>query len=107
MTALFARFPDAVSNTVPLADELAFSLRRARPRLPKQDVPDGHTPMSWLRTLAWQGAAEKYPGYNNNVRERIEKELAVIEAKDFPGYFLIVHDIVQYEIGRASCRERV
>ncbi|MFT2816328.1 error-prone DNA polymerase [Leifsonia sp. A12D58] len=100
MTALFARFPDAVSNTVPLADELAFSLRRARPKLPKQDVPEGHTPMSWLRTLAWQGAAEKYPGYNDNVRERIEKELAVIEAKDFPGYFLIVHDIVQYAKSR-------
>jgi error-prone DNA polymerase len=100
MAARLARFPGAVENTVPLAGELAFSLRRARPRLPKQDVPEGHTPMSWLRTLTWQGAARKYPGFNDNVRERLEKELAVIEAKDFPGYFLIVHDIVQYAKSR-------
>jgi error-prone DNA polymerase len=96
MAERFARFPGAVANTVPLAAELAFPLRRARPRLPKLNVPDGHTPMSWLRKLTWEGAAEKYPGYNGNVRERIEKELAVIETKDFPGYFLIVHDIVHF-----------
>ncbi|WP_022885051.1 error-prone DNA polymerase [Glaciibacter superstes] len=95
MAMAFARFPTAVSNTVLLADELAFPLRRARPRLPKQEVPDGHTPMSWLRALTWEGAAEKYPGYNQNVRERLEEELDVIETKDFPGYFLIVYDIVR------------
>jgi error-prone DNA polymerase len=96
MTARFRRYPGAVSRTVPLADELAFSLRRARPRLPRQHVPAGHTPMSWLRHLVWEGAERAYPGYNANVRDRLEKELAVIEAKDFPGYFLIVHDIVQF-----------
>ncbi|WP_130177484.1 error-prone DNA polymerase [Cryobacterium sp. SO1] len=96
MAARFARYPGAVARTVPLADELAFSLRRARPRLPRQQVPDGHTPMSWLRHLVWEGAERAYPGFNANVRDRLEKELAVIEAKDFPGYFLIVHDIVQF-----------
>ena len=100
MAARFRRYPGAVANTVPLARELAFSLRRARPRLPRQDVPEGHTPMSWLRALVWAGAARCYPGLNDNVRERIEKELAVIEAKDFPGYFLIVHDIVQFARSR-------
>jgi error-prone DNA polymerase len=100
MAAKFARFPGAVENTVPLADDLAFSLRRARPRLPRQEVPDGHTPMSWLRALVWEGAERKYPGYNANVRDRIEKELEVIEAKDFPGYFLIVYDIVQFARSR-------
>ena len=96
MAARFGRYPGAVARTVPLADELAFSLRRAKPRLPRQHVPDGHTPMTWLRHLVWEGAERAYPGYNANVRERLEKELAVIEAKDFPGYFLIVHDIVQF-----------
>jgi len=96
MATRFHRYPGAVARTVPLADELAFSLRRARPRLPRQHVPDGHTPMSWLRHLVWEGAERAYPGYNANVRDRLEKELAVIEAKDFPGYFLIVHDIVQF-----------
>ena len=94
MTARFARYPGAVARTVTLADELAFPLRSARPALPRQDVPAGHTPMSWLRHLVWHGAAQRYPGLPESHRERLEKELRVIEQKDFPGYFLIVHDIV-------------
>jgi len=94
MAARFARYPGAVARTVPLADELAFPLRRAKPALPKQEVPDGHTPMSWLRHLVWQAVPERYPDLTAAGAERIEHELDVIEAKDFPGYFLIVHDIV-------------
>ena len=94
MAARFARFPGAVARTVEVSDELAFPLRRAKPALPKQEVPDGHTPMSWLRHLVWQAVPSRYPGLTTANAERIERELAVIEAKDFPGYFLIVHDIV-------------
>ncbi|MFF1878889.1 error-prone DNA polymerase [Leifsonia sp. NPDC058230] len=98
MAARFARYPGAVERTVDVADDLSFRLRSARPNLPKQEVPDGHTPMSWLRELTWRGAAERYPDLDRNKakRERIERELEVIEAKDFPGYFLIVYDIVSY-----------
>ncbi|MFC6355599.1 error-prone DNA polymerase [Luethyella okanaganae] len=95
MAARFTRFPGAVTRTVDFADELAFTLRSARPHLPRQEVPAGHTPMSWLRELVWRGAAKKYPDRLEQVRERIENELAVIEAKDFSGYFLIVYDIVR------------
>ena len=94
MVERFARYPDAVARTVPLADELAFPLRRVKPALPKQEVPEGHTPMSWLRDLVWRAVPELYPRLSEENRQRIEHELAVIEAKDFPGYFLIVHDIV-------------
>lgn len=94
MTARFARYPGAVARTVPLAEQLAFSLRRAKPSLPKQEVPPGHTPMSWLRQLVWEAVPQRYPKLTAAERARIERELAVIEAKDFPGYFLIVHDIV-------------
>ncbi|WP_127820378.1 error-prone DNA polymerase, partial [Microbacterium sp. CPCC 204701] len=95
MAERFVRFPDAVARTVTLADELAFPLRRAKPALPKQKVPEGHTPMSWLRTLVWDAVPRKYLDLRPEDRERIERELAVIEMKDFPGYFLIVHGIVQ------------
>jgi error-prone DNA polymerase len=95
MAERFVRFPDAVARTVTLADELAFPLRRAKPALPKQKVPDGHTPMSWLRKLVWDAVPRKYPDLSEENRARIEKELGVIELKDFPGYFLIVHGIVQ------------
>ncbi|MDN3495272.1 error-prone DNA polymerase [Planococcus sp. APC 4015] len=95
MVERFTRHPDAVARTVPLADELAFPLRRAKPALPKQKVPEGHTPMSWLRHLVWEAVPRKYPDLNDEDRARIDKELGVIELKDFPGYFLIVHGIVQ------------
>ena len=101
MRARFARYPGAVERTVTLADELAFPLRRAKPALPKQQVPEGHTPMSWLRQLVWDAVPVKYPDLTDADRERIEAELAVIETKDFPGYFLIVHDIVRL---RAAAR---
>ncbi|WOP17562.1 error-prone DNA polymerase [Raineyella sp. LH-20] len=94
MNRLFARYPGAVERTVELADELAFPLRRAKPALPRQEVPEGHTQMSWLRELVHRAIPERYPRLDDAGRARIERELAVIEAKDFPGYFLIVHDIV-------------
>ncbi|GGO86306.1 error-prone DNA polymerase [Nocardioides phosphati] len=95
MARRFRRYPGAVERTVEIADDLAFPLRAAKPGLPKLDLPGGQTPMERLRELAWAGAAKRYPAYGKEVRERLEKELGVIEQKDFPGYFLIVHDIVQ------------
>ncbi|MBW9208328.1 error-prone DNA polymerase [Mumia sp. zg.B21] len=100
MARLFARYPGAVERTVDIAADLAFELRRAKPRLPKQKVPDGHTPMSWLRELVRRGAAELYRDGPPSTYERLEAELAVIEELDFPGYFLIVHDIVAFAKGR-------
>ncbi|MGW9020886.1 error-prone DNA polymerase [Leucobacter chromiiresistens] len=96
MLRRFARHPDAIARTVPLAEELAFPLRAARPRLPRLDVPEGHTQMSWLRALVWEGAERRYGiALPDGHRTRIERELDVIEQKNFPGYFLIVHDLVR------------
>ncbi|GAA2221698.1 error-prone DNA polymerase [Herbiconiux moechotypicola] len=95
MTRRFSRFPGAVERTVEVAADLAFPLRRAKPRLPRQEVPEGHTPMSWLRHLVFEAVPQKYPRASRDDLARIEKELGVIEQKDFPGYFLIVWDIVR------------
>ncbi|MDR6200853.1 error-prone DNA polymerase [Microbacterium sp. SORGH_AS428] len=95
MAARFARYPGAVARSVALADELAFPLRKASPALPKLPVPEGHTPMSWLRQLVWDAVPRNYPDLTEDQRRRIERELEVIEMKDFPGYFLIVYGIVQ------------
>ncbi|RLP77363.1 DNA polymerase III subunit alpha [Mycetocola tolaasinivorans] len=100
MHARFARYPGAAAHTVTVAEEIGFRLRSARPRLPRQEVPEGHTPMSWLRELTWRGAAKLYPNMSESDRDRITRELAVIEQKDFPGYFLIVHDIVRFARSR-------
>src|SRR5215203_3243097 len=96
MASRFTRYPGAVAESVRIADECAFSLRLAKPRLPKLEVPSGQTPISWLRELARQGADERYADRREVAEERLQRELAVIEEKDFPGYFLIVHDMVAF-----------
>lgn len=107
MAHRFARFPGSVQHTVDLAQELAFPLIKAKPRLPKLTVPDGHTQMSHLRAETWKGAAQRYPKLTEKHRERIEKELNVIEQKDFPGYFLIVKEIVDFARGeKILCQGR-
>ncbi|GEC74974.1 error-prone DNA polymerase [Microbacterium maritypicum] len=94
MSARFSRHPGAISYGLELAAASAFPLRLARPALPQQKVPAGHTPMTWLRHLVWEAVPSKYPRLDDDGRHRIARELDVIEEKDFPGYFLIVHGIV-------------
>ncbi len=100
MRARFARYPGAIEHGLELAAELAFPLKRAKPALPRTEVPAGHTPMSYLRELVWAGVPSRYPDLDAAGRARIEAELAVIEQKDFPGYFLIVHEIVEFAKSR-------
>ena len=96
MATLFARYPGAVEQTLAVADACAFDLKLAKPRLPKLEVPPCHTPNSWLRELCRQGLEELYPDRREIAAVRLERELKVIEEKDFPGYFLIVHDMVDF-----------
>ncbi|GAB3866939.1 error-prone DNA polymerase [Nocardioides maradonensis] len=98
MLARFDRHPEAIRRSVVLAEELAFDLRKASPKLPKQGIPVGFTPDSWLRHLTERGFVEYYAGEEHEqlARARIERELRVIADKDFAGYFIIVHDIVAF-----------
>ncbi len=98
MADRFARYPGAVARSVTLADQLGFDLQKASPRLPKLGIPDDHTPVSWLRVLVEQGFTTYYAGtpHEAEARRRIDHELRVIEEKDFAGYFVIVHDIVDF-----------
>ncbi len=96
MTARFARYPGAVTAAADLGHQLAFDLRAATPRLPRLDVPAGHTAKTWLRELTRRGADELYPGNRAEAQARLDKELSVIGEKNFEGYFLIVGDMVQF-----------
>lgn len=97
MARRFRDYPGAVERTVDIAADLSFTLRSVKPGLPNIDLPVGHTQMSYLRKLVWQGA-DRFYGGRTDVHERIERELKVIEDKNFPGYFLIVHDLVHYAL---------
>ena len=103
MRALHRRHPGAVSAAAGLAAECAFDLRLVAPNLPPYRVPDGHDEASWLRELVRRGATDRYgprpaPGVPGDERAwaQIDHELRVIEDLTFPGYFLVVYDLVEF-----------
>ena len=106
MSLLLKRYPGVFERTIELAGDCAFGFDVIAPRLPDFPVPDGHTEATWLRQLAAEGARTKYKD-NSKALEQIGKELDVIERLHFPGYFLIVHDIVRFcEQKRILCQGR-
>ncbi len=95
----FARWPGAVERTLDVAATCAFDLKLAAPELPDHDVPPGHTEMTWLRELTARGAAVRYPPSHEkhaHAMRQIAYELDVIEELGFPGYFLLLVDIVEF-----------
>jgi len=96
----FARTPGVVERAAELGAQCAFDLSLVAPALPPYPCPDGLDEMAWLRRLVERGAERRY---GPRGRERvpgawaqIDHELDVIEQLGFPGYFLIVHDIVEF-----------
>jgi error-prone DNA polymerase len=109
MAARFARYPGAVAQSARYGRELAFDLNLVAPELPPWPIPDGHTEASWLRHLAMAGAARRYGPEAGNPKAyaQIRKELDMIEELNFPGYFLVVHDIVKFcHDNRIYCQGR-
>jgi error-prone DNA polymerase len=107
MAERFARWPGAVERAAAIGLDLAFPLRLIAPELPPFPVPDGHTEMSYLRELAERGARDRYGSpaqaaawarrdHHVDPYIQIEHELAIIEALNFPGYFLVVWEIVEF-----------
>ena len=99
MRAIFADFPEAIENTSHLAERLTFSLENLGYEFPEFAVPAGHTMDSFLRTIVWFGAQQRYASISTKVKRQLEEELALIIKLRFPGYFLIVWDIINF------CRE--
>jgi error-prone DNA polymerase len=102
MAARFAAYPGAVARAAAFGAELAFDLTLVAPNLPDCEVGEGHTEMSWLRHLTYEGALRRYGprAAHPTAYRQLDHELAMIEKLGFPGYFLIVHDIVEF------CREK-
>ncbi|GAB19748.1 error-prone DNA polymerase [Gordonia effusa NBRC 100432] len=98
MARLLAAHPEAIANAVDLADDCSFELGLIAPQLPPFDVPEGYTEATWLRELTMEGAVRRYGAQPSNPKayKQIEHELAIIESLNFPGYFLVVHDIVSF-----------
>ena len=102
MAARFARWPGVVEAAAELGAELAFDLHLVAPSLPPFPVPPGYTEMSYLRRLSYEGAHDRYgtPEQRPDAYKIIDHELGIIEQLGFPGYFLVVWDIVKFCEGR-------
>ncbi|MGH3436132.1 MAG: PHP domain-containing protein, partial [Sciscionella sp.] len=94
----YARYPDAVRRAALLGVECSFQLDLVQPELPKFDTPSGCTEAAYLRELVHRGAIHCYGSLAENPRAfmQLRHELEVIEELGFPGYFLIVWNIVDF-----------
>ena len=99
MRAIFADLPETIENTARLAERLMFSLENLGYEFPEYPVPTDHTMDSFLRTIVWFGAQQRYAAISTKVKQQLEEELVLITKLRFPGYFLIVWDILNF------CRE--
>ena len=98
MARIFDQFPEIVTAAADLGEQCSFELALIAPKLPPFETPEDHTEDSWLRELVMAGAADRYGPRASApaAYAQIERELEVISALNFPGYFLVVHDITQF-----------
>lgn len=96
MVSLFKFCPEAVENTLLIADMCSAELDFAKYRFPDIELPEGKTAMGYLRELCYLGAERRYRPVTAEVINQLEHELGVIERMGLAGYFLIVWDIVRY-----------
>ena len=109
MARLFADAPALVERTREVAAQCTFSLAELRYRYPAERLPDGRSTSAWLRELTLRGARERFVAGGGGVngigeteavpraiREQIDRELALIDELDYGGYFLTMHEIVQF-----------
>ncbi|WP_298180980.1 DNA polymerase III subunit alpha [Saccharomonospora sp.] len=91
--------PGATDSTLLIAERVQSyeDVFAHRDRMPKFEVPEGHTEASWLHHEVMKGLEWRFPdGVPDGYKERAEFELKVIEQKGFPAYFLVVADLINY-----------
>ncbi|MGV8995590.1 MAG: error-prone DNA polymerase [Parvibaculaceae bacterium] len=97
MARLCAGFPEALTETLRLAERCVFSLDELKYEYPADTFSENETPQELLTRLTWEGAATRFPhGIDAKIETTIVHELALIELKQYAPYFLTVHDIVRY-----------
>ena len=97
MARLFRRHPEAVMQTMVIAERCTFSLDELRYEYPDDEAPPGTTPQAELARLSREGAKNRYPdGVPEKVSAQIDYELKLINELNYAPYFLTVHDIVRF-----------
>jgi len=99
MAALFPDHPEALANTLRIAERCNFQMEFGVPKYPAFEPPEGISREAYLRDLCWSGLRARFGERADSdpvLRERLEYELGVIEKTGFVSYFLIVWDFINY-----------
>ena len=96
MAALFPEYPEALENTVKIAERCQVEFEFGKYHLPEFDVPEGYTALQYLQKLCNEGFAARYPDDDGTVRKRLQYEIDMITKMGFVDYFLIVSDFIGY-----------
>ncbi len=100
MGQVFGEWPEALSNTLQIADRCNFQFDFTQTHLPHCEVPAGHTFESYLEELCRNAIPEKYSAHTQQLEDRLVYELDVIKTKGYSAYFLIVQDFVRFARSR-------
>ena len=101
MARLFPRNPEAVARTTEIAARCTFSLDELAYQYPEERTMPGLTPQQALEKLTWDGVKDRYPeGLPDEVKEKLDHELALIERLGYAPYFLTVNSIVRFARSR-------
>ncbi|MEA2552439.1 MAG: polymerase subunit alpha, partial [Fimbriimonadaceae bacterium] len=92
MAATFPDDPEALENTLRIAEMCNVELGKERAAMPIPDLPDGETTQTYLRKLACQGLKRRIPNAEDDAFSRLDYELSVIEKTGFEDYFLLVRE---------------
>ena len=100
MNTLFNDIPEAVNNTNEVVEKIEFYDLKRDVLLPKFTIPNEFKPKTdeieneYLRYITYLGAKERYNEIDKSLEEKIDFELSVIKNSGYPGYFLIVQDLI-------------
>lgn len=96
MASLFAELPEAVENTLHIAEQCSFDLSRDLGySFPDYPVPEGHTTDTYLEELSHQAAIRRYGAVTPRVQERLAQEFRLIRKHNLAGFLLLYHEIIQ------------
>ncbi|MDO8603358.1 MAG: DNA polymerase III subunit alpha [Candidatus Omnitrophota bacterium] len=96
MKALFKDVPEAISNTIKIAERCNLELDFKKTFLPHYIVPKGTTREKYIKDLCEQNLPVRYKEVTPQIKDRLESELKVINKAGYVSYFLIVWDFVNY-----------
>ena len=107
MAQAFNEVPEAIYNTVEIAERCNIEIEMGHLMLPEYKVPHGYTPESFLKKLVYEGLEDRLgkEGPDRSIpkgiyENRIEEELKIINSMGYAGYFLIVWDFVNFAKSR-------